>query len=165
MNNRAASVCLIALMMTGCSVFDLGAAEPHSIQATVIGTDQAVQQFLTGRELDPIEGAWKHDANVFEVVISKNNFEIASDYDYVGIITRTNQPDWVNGDLKILLRKTADPEVFDGVWIASLRVEKRMKFVFEHNNLVQASYVSTDGETYFVRINRMSPRLARTVQR
>jgi hypothetical protein len=155
---------LIASLTTGCSFLGFGSTDRDSIQHTVIGTDQAVEEFLTGRDLDPIEGAWEHDANAFEIVIARNDFEVAADYDYVGIITRTNRPDWVNGDIKILLRKTADSNVFDGVWMTNFKSERRMTFVVEHDNLVQANYVSTDGETNFVRIVRMSPRFAGTTR-
>jgi hypothetical protein len=159
-----AFICLIASLTTGCALFDFDATDRDSIQQSVMGTDQAVEKFLSGRELDPIEGAWEHDANVFEIVIARNNFEVAAGYDYVGIITRTNQPDWVNGDIKILLRKTADSNVLDGVWMTTFKSERRMTFVIEHDDLVQANYMSTDGETNFVRIVRMSPRFARTAR-
>jgi hypothetical protein len=37
-----------------------------------------------------------------------------------------------------------------------------MKFIVEHENLVQASFRADDGNQYFVRIRRMSPRFAAT---
>jgi hypothetical protein len=159
-----AFICLITSLTTGCALFDFDGTDRESIQQTVMGTDQAVDEFLSGRELDPIEGAWEHDANAFEIVIAKNNFDVATEYDYIGIITRTSQPDWVNGDIKILLRKTSDSNVLDGVWVTNFKSERRMTFVVERDDLVQASYVTTDGETNFVRIVRMSPRFARTTR-
>ena len=119
--------------------------------------------FLTGRELDSVEGAWEHDENAFEVVISRNEFDIAEGYDYVGIITRSDQPMWHNGEVKMLLRSTNEDGVFEGVWMTRNKSRRQMTFVVEHDNLIQASFVSTDGNTYFVRIRRIGPRFAATL--
>ena len=94
------------------------------------------------------------------MVISRNEFDIADGYDYVGIITRSDQPMWHNGEVKILLRNTNDEGVFEGVWMTRNKSRRQMTFVVEHNNLIQASFVSVDGNTYFVRIRRIEPRFA-----
>ena len=158
MKFHATILCAIALATSACTT--PGASIDNSIQSTVTSTDQAVQAYLVGRDLNPIEGAWKHDENAFELIISRNNFDIASDYDYVGIITRTDQPFWKNGDVKLLLRSTESAGIFDGVWMTSNRARKEMTFVIERKNLIQGSYQSNNGNTYFVRIRRMNPRLA-----
>ena len=157
---RALTVLFLAASLSGCALFGFEGSPEGAIDSNVTSTDQAVEQFLTGRPLDTVEGAWEHDENAFEVVISRNQFDIAAGYDYVGIITRSDQPMWNNGEVKILLRSTNDEGVFEGVWMTRNKSRRQMTFVIEHNNLIQASFVSVDGNTYFVRIRRIEPRFA-----
>ncbi len=157
---RALTVSLVAASLSGCALFGFEGSPEGAIDSTVTGTDQAVEQFLTGRQLDAVEGAWEHDESAFEVVISRNQFDIADGYDYVGIITRSDQPMWHNGEVKILLRNTNDEGVFEGVWMTRNKSRRQMTFVVEHDNLIQASFVSADGNTYFARIRRIQPRFA-----
>lgn len=156
MSLLAASVC------ASCAWFDFHPLQNESVAGNISGTDQAVREFLTGRTLDPIEGAWEHDGSELEVVIARNDFDVAAGYDYVGIITRTDDPQWHNGDVKLQLKTTGSPDVFEGLWVASNQSRTAMTFVYENRNLIQASFVSTDGNTYFVRIRRVHPRLARS---
>lgn len=157
---RTALCIIVASLGTGCAWFDFHPIVNESVGANVAGTDEAVREFLTGRALDPIEGAWEHDESEFEVVIARNSFDVAAGYDYVGIITRTDDPQWHQGDIKLQLKSTGSPDVFDGVWMTSNQSRTPMTFVVENRNLIQASFVSTDGNTYFVRIRRINPRLA-----
>ena len=164
MKIRLTLVCIMASLTSACALFNFDASTDESIQATVTGTDQAMELFHSGRDLDTIEGAWKHDANAFEMVISRNNFDIAAGYDYVGVITQTDQPTWEQGDVKILLRNTDSAGVFEGVWMTRYKSARKMTFVLDHENLIQASYVTNDGNSNFVRIRRISPRFARVQQ-
>lgn len=157
---RALAVTFLAASLSGCALFGFEGSPEGAIDSTVTGTDQAVEQFLGGRSLDAVEGAWEHDENAFEVVISRNEFDIADGYDYVGIITRSDQPMWHNGEVKMLLRTTNNDDVFEGVWMTRNKSRRQMTFVVEHDNLIQASFVSSDGNTYFVRIRRIQPRYA-----
>ena len=161
MKIRLALVCIMALLTSACAWLNIDASPDESIQATVTGTDQAMELFLAGRDLDTIEGAWKNDTNAFEIIISRNNFDIAVGYDYVGVITRSDQPTWERGDVKVLLRNTDSAGVFEGVWMTRFKSARKMTFVLDHENLIQASYVSNDGNSNFVRIRRISPRFAR----
>lgn len=157
---RTLLILLSASFVSGCSLFGFSPAPERSVSATVTGTEQAVEQFLTGRQLDAVEGAWEHDENAFEVVIARNDFELAAGYDYVGIITRSDHPYWENGDIKLLLRRTDNAGVFEGVWLTRNKSRRQMTFVVENQNLIQGSFVSNDGNTYFARIRRMSARYA-----
>lgn len=130
------------------------------MQSAVVSTDQAVQSFLAGRALSIIEGAWKHEANAFELVISRNSFDIARGYDYVGIITHTDDASWTKGDVKMLLRSTQSPLIFEGILIASNHARQEMTFVVESQNLVQGSFESNNGDMFYMRIRRMSSPLA-----
>ena len=159
MKTHAIVLFAVACATSACSWLAPGTSIDKSVQSTVISTDQAVQTFLVGRELSLIEGAWKHEENSFELVISRNNFDIASDYEYVGIITRINQASWHNGDVKLLLRSTESPQVFEGIMITSNHSQKEMTFVVERQNVIQANYQSNAGDTFYVRIRRMGSRL------
>lgn len=160
MKTHSVILCVIVSLASGCAVFDSGSSMDQSIHTSVTSTDQAVQSFLAGRNLDQIEGAWEHEDNAFELVISRNNFDIASGYDYVGVITRTDQPFWKNGDVKLLLRSTETAGVFEGVWTTSNRARQEMTFVNERQNLIQASFQSNSGNASFVRIRRINPSVA-----
>ena len=160
MKIHAALICLMASLFSGCAWFDFATLENDSVPATVTSTDQAMQQFLAGRDLDKVEGAWEHDDNAFEMVIARNDFDIAAGYDYVGVITRSQESDWEHGDVKVLLRNTDTANVYDGVWMTRYKAAKKMTFVVEHDNLIQASYLSNGGNSNFVRIRRINPRLA-----
>lgn len=153
---RSATTCMFLLMAAGCAWVELEDPQENSIHADVTSTEQAVEQFLTGRKLDPVEGAWVHDENSFEIIIARNTFDIAEGYDYVGVITRSDQPEWQTGQVKLLLRKTDSANVFDGTWTARNRAKAQMTFVFENDNLIQASFRARDGNQYFVRIRRMT---------
>ena len=160
MNIRFALICIAVSLNTGCAWFDFSKSDTESIGATVTGTDQAVEQFLTGRDLDPVEGAWQHEEHAFEVIISRNDFAVAGGYDYIGIITRSDEPRWNKGDVKLLLRSTDSNSVFEGVWMTRNKAKQEMTFVAQNRNLIQAKFVSHDGNAYFVRIRRMTPRFA-----
>jgi hypothetical protein len=160
MNTRAAFILLVAAFGSGCALVDPAGSVDQSVHATVSSTDQAVEQFLAGRDLDPIEGAWEHDQSAFEFVIARNDFDIAPGYDYVGVMTLPDQSSWKQGDIKVLLRKTGEENVYDGVWMTRYKSRRPMTFVFENRNLIQANFVSNDGNTYFLRIRRVHPHFA-----
>ena len=155
---RAFMFCLTASFVSGCSLFGFDAKGVDSIQVAVTSTDQAVEQFLSGRELDAIEGAWGHDESVFEIVITRNDFDIEPGYRYLGIITRSDQPSWHQGDVKLLLNGTSTAGVFEGVWLTWNKSRRQMTFIVENRNLIQGSFVSNDGDTYFARIRRINAR-------
>ena len=152
---------LAVSLCAACAWFDFHPIVNESVGQDIGGTDEAVRRFLAGRTLAPIEGAWVHEGEEFEVVITRNSFAVAAGYEYVGIITRTDNPEWQQGDVKLRLRHTDLPDVFEGVWTSNNKSRTAMTFVFENRNLIQASYVSTDGNSYFVRIRRINPAFAR----
>ena len=160
MEIRSFVVCACVSFLSACAWFDVGKPPAESVSAPVTGTDQAVEQFLAGRDLDLIEGAWEHDGSSFEVVIARNSFTLDDEFEYVGIITRTDHPMWHEGEIKLFLNNAGQPDVFDGIWMTNNKSKRKMKFVIENRNLIQASFRSKDGNAYFVRIRRINPRLA-----
>lgn len=157
MNKKFLGLLLIALTVSSCMVAP--SIEPTGFQGglrqiSTPETDFAVVKYLSGRELDPIEGAWVHDENTFEVVITKNDFDIETEFDYVGIITRFDRGMWKQGEVKLLLRKTESESMYTGDWITKDKTRQSMNFVVENQNKIQAKFVASDGETFFVRIRR-----------
>ena len=160
MNARSILLALVVTAVSGCAIVDSSSSTGKSVSATVTSTDQAMHEFLAGRDIDPIEGAWEHDQSTFEFVIARNDFDVAPDFDYVGVMTLPDQSSWKQGDIKVLLRKTDVENVYDGVWMTRFKSRRPMTFVFENRNLIQASFVSNDGNSYFLRIRRINPRFA-----
>ena len=153
-------VCICASLLSACAWLEFGTPPTESVDSRVTDTEQAVEEFLLGRDLEVIEGAWEHDGSAFEVVIARNSFDVAAGYEYVGIITRTDNPMWRQGEIKLLLNNAGAPDVFEGIWMTNNKSRRNMKFVIENRNLIQASFRSNDGNAYFVRIRRINPRLA-----
>ena len=122
-----------------------------SVDSFELGTDAAIEKYLSGRDLDPIEGAWVHDKNAYEFVITKNNFDIERDYQYVAIITRAERGSWKPGEIKLLLRETASDSLFTGVWFMEGKSRRNLSFTVKDPNLIKANFKSTDGDTYLIR--------------
>lgn len=161
MKYRATVLIIIASMLQACAWLGIGGhAHEEAIDVSLINTDQAVHALLAGRDLDPVEGAWEHDSDSFEMVIARNSFGIADDYDYVGVVTRSNQARWEPGDIKLLLRKTDAQGEFQGLWTTYNKSKRRMTFVIENHDLIQASFKGHDGNANFVRIRRVDRRVA-----
>ncbi|MFC1526537.1 S1C family serine protease [Candidatus Latescibacterota bacterium] len=72
-----------------------------------IGKADAIETYLEGRELDPVEGVWVWGNNNYELLITSNDFGLRQDYDYLGIVLNTRNHNWRPGELKLLLKKTA----------------------------------------------------------
>jgi len=123
-----------------------------TVDALELGTDAAIEKYLSGRELDPIEGAWVHDKNVYEIVIAKNTFGIEPSYQYVGIITRAERGSWKPGQVKLLMRETASESLFTGVWFMGNKSRQNISFMVENQNLVKVNIYSADGNTFLIRI-------------
>lgn len=69
---------------------------------------EVIERYFKDRSLDDIEGIWVREDNSFEIAVLKNSFNIFPGYDYVGIITDTNNRDWGVGETKLLIKKTSN---------------------------------------------------------
>src|SRR2546422_388134 len=112
-------LCLTTTMLIGCGV-DLkqvvgpvagpgfGNADINiplgELSVQVRDRADAIQKYLSGRELAPIEGVWLWEDNQYEAVIIRNTLGVAPEYEYVGIITDTKKYAWKRGDVKLLLK-------------------------------------------------------------
>lgn len=141
----------------------MGPAEPdvEVVRSSVsMETSQAIAKYLVGRQLDAVEGVWIHDENTFEIIIAKNHFGIEPDYDYVGIITRADRGTWKQDEVKVLLQKTSSDSEFSGVWLTQDKTRRDMTFDFQNKRMIQARFVSSDGDTFFVRIRKRNALIA-----
>ena len=160
------SVCWATLLtivstMSGCTVLPVALSTilpgviplpAIEVDSTDLKTEAAISKYLSGRELALIEGVWVHDKNVYEIVITENNFGIESDYQYIGILTRAERGAWKPGEVKLLIRETASDTLFTGVWFMGDRNRRNIFFMFENQNLVRANFDSADGgSTYLIR--------------
>ena len=157
---RLTFLLVCAAMLQACAWLQLGGAQEESVDASLVNNEHAVQLLLAGRNLDPIEGTWEHDHDSFELVIARNDFDIADEFDYVGVITRSDQPRWQPGDVKLLLRKTDVEGEYLGVWTTYNKSKRRMRFVISDHDLIRASFTGQDGNPYYVRIRRVGERVA-----
>lgn len=157
MKMRTIFLLAIAMISSSCMVAPSilpTDADGNPVGSANLDTDQAIALYLTGRPLDLVEGAWIHEGNAYEIVIVKNDFNIENDYDYLGIITRADAGSWKPGDVKLLMKATSDEDVFDGVWLMQDKTRRNIAFVVENKNLIQANFVSADGNTFFIRTYR-----------
>jgi S1-C subfamily serine protease len=97
----------------------------------------AIQKYLSGRELAPIEGVWLWEDNQYEAVIIRNTLGVVPEYEYVGIITDTQNYAWKRGDVKLLLKETASPRIFTGIYFMEGKQERGTSFVLSDQNLIE----------------------------
>ncbi|MDH3614413.1 MAG: serine protease [Gammaproteobacteria bacterium] len=106
---------------------------------TSVTEESAIQAYLTGRELAPIEGIWNWSDNAYQVVITKNNTGIGTEYEYVGIIIRANKGGWRAGQVKLLLDETASSTVFTGRYYAGNQTPVGTTYILSNPNLIETS--------------------------
>ncbi|VUX54875.1 protein of unknown function [uncultured Woeseiaceae bacterium] len=100
----------------------------------------AIEIYFADRELDPIEGIWTWDKNEYQVAIVKNNTGIEIEYDYVGIVIRTDTGMWKSGQIKLLLNSTATDTIFTGVYFAGNQSRTNLSYFLENPNLIKVNY-------------------------
>lgn len=109
-----------------------------------------VAKYLEGRSLDAVEGLWTWNFRgySFEVAIVKNTFNVHKDYDYIGILTRSDRSSTI-GEVKLLLRNTGIRGVYSGAYIFQLtgpfggQETYNTNFIMTYSNLMETT-VSVD---------------------
>jgi S1-C subfamily serine protease len=101
--------------------------------------ETAIQLYLEGRDLAPIEGIWNWDNNAYQAVITQNNTGFQEDYEYVAILIRTTRAAWDSGDIKLLLDETASPNIFTGKYYSGERRAVGTSFLLTDPNLIETS--------------------------
>jgi len=108
--------------------------------------DAIVDKYLKNRQLDPVEGIWSYIqcGNYEEIVITKNPSSTV-DADYVGIKVAGNAEGNI-GQLKITLKKTAAPGIYNGTYLYSYRkkfftypCEQATTFVMTEDKVMQTN--------------------------
>jgi S1-C subfamily serine protease len=82
-----------------------------------------IDYYLQG-DLEAIEGVWIWPDSRYEIAIVAHDYEAQMKrpgaeattliYDYVGVVTETRVDNWRQGEIKLLLKRTADPTLFIG---------------------------------------------------
>ena len=127
----------------------LSASGPDSVG---LGTDAAIEKYLKGRDLDPIEGAWIEDRYAHEIIIVENTFGIAPSYDYLGIVTKPYLK-WTPGEVKLLIRKTASASRFTGIALINNKSAENVTFTLEGPDRFRTDYIKYGGKIHMTRVN------------
>ena len=153
---RSGLVVLVVVIFHGCASAPIipAATVPSvnsSTQATPRTETEAIEYYFADRELGSIEGIWTWDKNEYQVAIIKNNTGIESEYDYIGIIIRTDTGSWKPGQVKLLLNSTASDTIFTGVYFDGRQSRINLSYIFENPNLIKVNYEFSHGSTLLIR--------------
>ena len=80
-----------------------------------------IQKYMEGRELEGLEGTWVWDDTTFEIALVANAVGRIPRYDYAGIVIETRIEGWLSGEIKLLLKETATPEMYAAVFVTNDR--------------------------------------------
>lgn len=151
--NRGCYITLLValtMMQTACGpvlkaksiVWAPGSTPTHdqSNPLNISSRKDAISRYLNGHQLDPIEGVWVWSNNEYEALITKNNLKgLYSDYDYIGALTDAQGHGWHIGEVKLLLKATASPSLYSGVYVAANRQQIGTTFILSNENLVETT--------------------------
>jgi len=112
--------------------------------------NEVIEKYLSGKDLDYVEGVWVLDNNQYEIAIIKNTFNYLPQYDYIGIITDTENKDWSLGETKLLLKKTASEYVYSVKYFMGNKSDLGTTFVMTNNNLGEM-ILGLTGKTMLIR--------------
>jgi len=145
-------VVLAFLGWTGCSLDaegnrviggpGFGNASIYNKPSVAIGIkdrSNAIAKYLSGKELTPIEGVWVWDDNHYEAAIIRNTTEYYKEYDYLGVVTDTRNSNWSRGQIKLLLKETASPQAYSGMYLNNEHDELGTMFLLSSQNLIEFS--------------------------
>ena len=128
---------------------------------TQLTEESAIEMYLAGRELDPVEGIWNWADGSYQVVITRNNTGIRDEYKYVGILIKSLMPGWRAGQIKILLNETEFQKVLTGIYFGSDQLENKTTFILTNPNLIETSPpVILYGSPLNVQLSRSYPKAA-----
>lgn len=117
-------------------------AESAAVAIHIKNRSAAISQFLSDKNLAPIEGVWVWGDSSHEVAIIPNRTEYYKEYDYLGVITDTRLRDYSRGEIRMLLKETASSQAFSGFYITGKgynREELGTMFILSSANLLNFS--------------------------
>lgn len=97
----------------------------------------AIERYFSGRDLAPIEGIWVWHDNQYEIAIIRNTLGVATEYDFLGLVTDTQRPNWSRGEIKLLLKETASPGIFSGTYLMGNKSRHGTTFFLTNPNLIE----------------------------
>ena len=111
----------------------------------------AIETYFADRELDLIEGIWTWDKNEYQIAIIKNNTGFEHEYDYAGIVIRSDTGRWKPGQIKLFLNSTASDTIFTGVYFAGDQSRTNLSYILENPNLIKVNYTFSNGSPLLIR--------------
>ena len=145
---------LLIVILHGCAPMaplPTAASVDGSVGSHPTNETDAIEHYFADRELDPLEGIWTWDDNIYQIAIIKNNTGIESEYDYVGIIIRADSGRWKPGQVKLLINSTASDTIFTGVYFAGNQARTNLSYILENPNLIKVNYTFDDGSPLLIR--------------
>jgi hypothetical protein len=152
---------VLLLLATSTGAFGRGRPWPEPIGQ--LDRDQVVAQYLQGRALDPFEGIWISDTNDYEVAIIRNkegSYQTGEyqGYDYVGVVISSTREGWKRGQMKCVLRRTANALIAPGIWFMANRSTNGTTFVVTDSTTIKYTTQLPWGETREDTLLRVYPR-------
>ena len=117
-----------------------------------------ITKYFSQRELTPIEGIWVWDNNHYEVAIIRNTTEHYKEYEFVGAVTDTRADAWARGQIKLLLRETASPQAYSGVYFDGHHNELGTMFFLSSQNLIEFTLPDSYGNQHRTMLVRTFPK-------
>jgi hypothetical protein len=105
----------LSLSLAGCSALGFDKLIELPVLQVRDKAD-AIERYLSGRELAAAEGVWTIGNQEYEVAIVPNKFVEFPGYEYAGIVTGTRRKSWKQGEVKLLLKITETSNVFAGLY-------------------------------------------------
>lgn len=159
------------VVSSGCSLQEVnknvgvpvwGSAAPADPTAKLFTRQKAIETYLQGRDLSPVEGVWVWSDNQYEVAIFKNDRNGIGknypEYDFVGLITDSREADRDRRHIKLLLKETASPAVYSGIYVGPSGERFGTAFLMNNRNLIETSIPGRYGIQQKVLLLRMYPR-------
>jgi S1-C subfamily serine protease len=118
---KAIGIIILGLFLAGCETTGTGES-PSGWKypwPQGLNKNEFIDTFFKGKSLTNVEGIYSTNDNRYEFAVIKNTFGVFSGYDYLGILTDENAGMWKVGQVKMVLKKTATPNIFTGNWYMS----------------------------------------------
>ena len=165
------SLLLLTCGWTGCSIDAQGNRviggpgfgearlyEKPSPAIAIKDRSDAIGKYLAHKELAPIEGVWVWDNNNYEAAIIRNTTEVYKEYEYVGVVTDTRVDAWARGQIKMLLKETASPNVYSGAYFNAGHNELGTMFFLSSPNLIEFTFPDQYGNQHRTMLVRNFPK-------
>lgn len=169
------SFLLLTCGWTGCSIDaegnrviggpGFGEARLYERPSTAFGIkdrSDAITKYLSGKELTPIEGVWVWENNNYEVAIVRNTTEFYKEYEYVGVVTDTRLDPLARGQIKLLLKETASPQAYSGVYFDINHNELGTMLFLSSQNLIEFTLPDEYGNQHRTLLVRNFPKESQT---